>query len=313
MALLRLLILCWILACGSFIARSQSISELNSLLDSTLYSQIHIKEYRHHLSLPDSTQKKVVRVLEGYIPPHIQQRVSILDSSALKGIEYYALRLCASDTLCFRKTKDSLTADYIQHNMELLKEEPFQETFILAVGSWGIKEAIPILRSNLDNPRFPKVATLLALSKLGDNGSKDSVMKLLEVKDTVFTEIMPRGYISEQKHQLIKAGNYLQDKAILSRIVDLLDVEGKAILFDRSDAVPSELLTILELSLCFIERKYIDNNSLYKWEGLTDQFFNEINHNLNNLQALKTILSEENKLRVKSQLKSWIDKYVVFE
>lgn len=309
----RLILLFTIILHALCTAYGQKIFEINRTLDSVPYYNITDIDYTKNLEVSEAVKRRVMDILNGYLPPQIIKEFTQISDQVATDISDKAWHISGTDSTRYIHIRDSLLKKYQDNRLNIYKTQAYPENLILAIGSWGIKEAIPILRSNLDNPRFPKVATLLALSKLGDNGSKDSVMKLLEVKDTVFTEIMPRGYISEQRYQLIKAGNYLQDKAILSRIVDLLDVEGKAILFDRSDAVPSELLTILELSLCFIERKYIDNNSLYKWEGLTDQFFNEINHNLNNLQALKTILSEENKLRVKSQLKSWIDKYVVFE
>lgn len=312
MALLRLLILCWILACGSFIARSQSVSELNSLLDSTLYSQIHIKEYRHHLSLPDSTQQKVVRVLEGYIPPHIQQRVSILDSSALKRIENYALRLCASDTLCFRKTKDSLTADYIQHNMELLKEEPFQETFILAVGSWGIKTAEKILTSKENNSLFPQFATLLALSKLRDNILSDSLKSLLEVVDNPdLSPIDREEYICTLYNRLYLAGIYMKDKTLLMRLVDLLDIKGQVWMLDGLYPAERSVASLLYTS------SLVDNiqnkEGQREWKTLVWDYSREISTSRNNPRKLRKVLSVKNKLHVEVTLKGLIDKYITFD
>lgn len=262
----RLLLLTLLLVYGLCQGRAQTLAELNRLLDSVPYYELTDIDYSKERELPDTTRRKIVHVLNGYMPP----------------------RTCQPT------------------------DRVFPENFILAIGAWSVKEAEPILIANLNDARYPKMATLLALARMGNRSARDSAMRMLALRDTTFIDIVPRGYITNQRYNLFRAGYYLKSKELLFRAVDLLDVRGKAITFDGTEPVPVELLTIIDLSLCFLDEKYVATSTLAEWQRITDTFSADISNHLKKPRVLRKVLSKENKSRVKALLKDWIERYVAF-
>lgn len=293
-------------------AYTQKLSKLERMLDSVPYYNLIDVDYTMDLQVSDTIKRKVVSILNGYLPHQVIQEATGIPEQVAQNIRSKALSIVGEDSIRYIQTIDSLTEIYRNKNLEIHRNRAYSENFILAIGSWGIREAKSILLTNLNNPRFPKIPTLLTLSKLGESKVQDTLMQILKVRDTTFVEIMPRGYISKQKELLLKSGMYLKNKELISMIVDLLNVKGNTVLFDKETPVPSELLTMLELSLCFMERKYIENGAILEWEKITDQFFDAINESRSDPKRLDLILSDTNKVRVKEQMRAWIEKYVTF-
>lgn len=167
-------------------------------------------------------------MLKGYIPEYIVRKVSSLDSATLERIELNALLLCQGDSVYLRQKRDSLISEDIQNKIEAFKEESFHESFILAIGSWNLKDAEEILLENLNNPIYPKLATLLALVKLGNSISRDTLDTMLYVEDKRELDPIEREeYISKLYNDLLLSAVYLKDKNLLMRILDMIDIGGE--------------------------------------------------------------------------------------
>lgn len=282
------------------------------MLDSTLYSQINIKEYGQHFNLPDSIQKKVIRVLKGYIPEYIVRRVSSLDSATLERIELNALLLYQGDSVYLRQKRDSLISEDIQNKIEAFKEEPFHESFILAIGSWNLKDAEEILLENLNNPIYPKLATLLALVKLGNSISRDTLDTMLYVEDKRELDPIEREeYISKLYNDLLLSAVYLKDKNLLMRILDMIDIGGEVWIFDELYPAERSIMSLLYTSSLSFSTHF--DGASGEWDTLVGDYSRQISINKTNPRKLRKILSFENKRRIKGQLKGWIDKYFSFD
>ncbi|MCF6185207.1 MAG: hypothetical protein L3J56_11435 [Bacteroidales bacterium] len=93
-------------------------------------------------------------------------------------------------------------------------------------------------------------------------------------------------------------------------MVDLLDIQGKTYFFDK--LVPIELTITMWLGPIFMTKENLENGTFEELELITDKFFYQIDDNYKSTK-IKTILSSENKTKVKNQIKEWINKNVEFE
>jgi len=297
--------------------QSERIKLINYYLDSVSYDKLTKFDIETPVNLPDSTKVKVVAVLNGYIPPQEVKKVTSISNTVMKIIDKDCRNICGNDSLCFAEAKDSILNKMTDRALDILNSKLFPENFILAVGFWNVKEAEAILLKNINNPRYPKEETLLALAKLGNDSIKEIIMNkytLQYVTNNTELKINDPELIYQQTpdviHNFFKAGMYLKNKQILFNMVDLLDVQGKTYFFE--ELVPIELIITMWLGKCFIKKEYVENRTFEQLELITDSYYQFIDNNYKS-KKIETILSPENKTLVKNQIKEWINKNVEFE
>lgn len=320
MKLKLIIILTKIIFCGIVNAQnvhSKRIKAINYLLDSVSYDKLTKFDIETPINLPDSTKVKVIAVLNGYIPPQEVKIVTSVSNTVMKIIDKDCRSICGNDSLCYIETKDSIINKMTDRSLYILRNKLFTENFILAVGFWDVKDAEAILLKNINNPRYPKEETLLALAKLGNDSIKQIIMNkytLQYIIDNTELKTNDPELIYHQSLDIINdffsAGMYLKNKQILFNMVDLLDIQGKTYFYE--ELVPIELMMTMWLSNRFIKNEYIENGTFEKLELITDSFFNQIDNNYKSAK-IETILSHENKTIVKNKIKDWINKNVEFE
>jgi hypothetical protein len=286
---------------------SQSVRDIDSMLDNTIYYQLNNFNYTKNIELPDSTKDKIIKVLNGYLPIKDVEEVSALSRNSDRFINRMAADICKQDSICFARVKDSITYSIIQEGLASKRTYPFPASFILAIGSWNIQNAMPILLDNINNPLFPKEEVLLALAKLGNDSIRRDIKKQYTlnyvINNTEF-KINSREYIYRNANMervvssFYNAGQYLSDRDILLNMVDLLDVEGKGIFLE--ELVNIELLTTMWLNLCFIE-----NEQWQKWDEIVGGYFDNLSEPLSTNKT-EDVTSKTYKELIKNQLKTWI-------
>ena len=317
--------------------KSQSIDEINSALDNIIYSHLNFYDYKTPIQLPDSTKQKVVNILNGYLPPHVIKKYTLInDDVVIKNIERIAKGICGTDSLCNVLAKDSIIKHRAESQLFSLRQYMFPANFILAIGFWDVQEVEPILLKNINNnKKYPKRATLLALAKLGNDSIRKVVNEMYTVDYVVNNTDFKKGNpdleykndyagaeISHQIQYFYDAGMYLKDKDILLNIIDLLDIQGKkhttVTAYDSQknvylseDVSPIEESMLMWLGLRFMSKENIENGKYYEFESIIDDYLHSIDKN-KKTEKIKEILSKENKEIIKKQLKDWIIENVSF-
>jgi hypothetical protein len=317
--ILLLLIMC-VVICRT---HSQSIDSINYKLDNVIYTHLTDFDYHTSVKLPDSTVKKVINVLNGYLPPDVVDNVKTFNDKTMRNIEKECKELCGNDTLCFISAKDSIINSNIAHQLRNLRTYSFPQNFILAIGNWNIQDAVPILLKNLNNDRYPMRETLLALAKLGNDSIYNIVNKKYTLQfvvnnsvlkdnnpDLIYKQIPIGERIGDQISFFYQAGMYLKNKQIILNIIDLLDVQGKVYAFD--ELIPIEEETLMWLGTRFMTKELLQNGEYDKWESIINDYLYQI-MDFKNTDRIKYILSKEKKEKIKTQLKDWIKENVTFE
>jgi len=318
-------------------AQSQSVDSINYELDNTFYPLLNNIDYKTSIELPDSTKKKVINILNGYLPLQEIRKATFFNDNVIKNIERISKEICGIDSLCNALAKDSIMKCTVESQLYNLRQYIFPANFILAVGSWDVKEAEPILLGNIDNDKkYPKREILLALAKLGN----DSILKIVNemytvdyiVNNTVLKKDNPDlPYksipVEDQMSHLINyfydAGMYLKNKDILLHLIDLLDIQGKIYSTetsydDQKNVYLSEIVSPIEESMLmwlgprFMSKENIENGKYYEFESVIDNFLYLVDK-YKNTKKIKEILSKENKEKIKKKLKDWINENIPFE
>lgn len=233
---------------------SQTIEELNWMLDSAKHNKYAgFYSYSKTNSLPDSLKKKIIAVLNGYLPPNIYKKAYNFSSGQLKHFAEIAKRKCQSDLECVKRTTDSLKERYALDNIEIAKKTKYTDGFILSLANWNIQEAKQILWDNRrNNNTFPKIPTYMALSKFGYSEAVDSLLKIMHVdaKSKEATN-MTTEYIYKKIDELEDITSFLKYKKFYYNILDLFDIEtfgfGYDVVSDDNDIYLSEYNVLGEL------------------------------------------------------------------
>ncbi len=295
-----------------------SIEQINYYLDSVSYDYLYTFDYENPINLPDSTKSKVIAILNGYIPPQKISEVTQISGAVMKKIDAECKLICKVDSSCFIRAKDSIINKMNNDALNMLNSKLFPENFLLAIGAWDVKEAIPILVKNIENPRYPKEETLLALAKLGNDSIKEIIMSKYNleyvINNTEFKLNNPELIYHSNDRELVddffRAGMYLRSRQILLNMVDLLDIQGKVYSLDEYS--PIELSILMWLPFKFMTKENLQNGTFEELDLLTEKFFYSISK-YKNTPKIKEILSTKNKEVVKQEIKEWIIKNVEFD
>ncbi|NDW11239.1 hypothetical protein [Dysgonomonas sp. 520] len=311
------------------ILHSQNIEEINNKLDNVYYLYLTDLDYMENIKLPDSTKNKVVNILNGYLPKEIINKATYLDKSILDNLNKKMWSICNNDSLCFIQKQDSIKNEYINNQIAKFKSYPFPKELILSIGSWNVQEASIILLNNINNPLYPRKETLLALAKLGNDSILENIEQLYTldyiIEHTILKTDSPKFIyrnisVNEQVNNLISdfylVGIYLQDKDILSNMVDFIDITGKEThvinIFGGQSSITEELYPIEQSTLLWLSGCFIANSKWKEWCNIIDNYSEQISNCKNDDELIKKI-SQINKNKIKEQLKYWIEQNVHFE
>ncbi len=311
------------------VAQVVDIERVNAILDSVPYYHLSILSYKTNIKLPDSIQTKVINILNGYLPSQTMKDATSLNDNVIKNINRMTSTICGNDSICFKLVKDSIREQTIKTSLSYLRARSYPPAFVLAIGTWNVKNAIPILSANIKNPRYPKHETLLALAKLGNDSIKGEINTQYTLDYIINNTILQKKSnqfiyrnipISEQMNYLVSSffevGMYLQDKGILLKMVDLLDITGKEVhimnvLSKQKSATTEQFIPIEQSTLMWLGTCFIENQNWDKWAGILERYSLEIDKN-ENRKELKLVLSTSNKKEIKKLLKQWINDNVIF-
>lgn len=281
-----------VIACFFIQTSAQNIAKIDSVLDNVDYDRIVFSDYGIRLrdvKVPQATKDRVLAILNGYLPPQTIAERSSIPRSVLERLGGKAKILCGEDSVCYKFTIDSMTNSLILENIESWKTGKFSEDLILAIGHWNVKEALPILWENKYNRRYPRLETILAMAKLGENRAKRVVWNNIK-----------SGNLSAYE-----AGIYLRNKKMLVYMVDDWDNLGVEIwVNDIKDPRSPDAMNFWYMQGLFdaewdaILRKY--------QQRLPRSKDNNVSHEQNNL-------SPQDKLQLKKELKRWIRRKYKFD
>lgn len=225
--------------CQISYSQIKDVLSISIVMDTTIYYELHYFEVFEEIHIPDSVKNKALNILNGYLPFSVEKRIAEFDNRVIKNIEKSIEDLCKpEDYYCIKQKTDSIRNLIISKERIVLQTgNHFTPNFILALGSWGVEEAIPILKENISNERFPKFETQLTLAKLGDNSSNFTIKNQLSLdyllKTTAFqtdTLVLYDNFDIALLNQLINeiylSSKYLKNKEFLYNLLDLIDLKG---------------------------------------------------------------------------------------
>lgn len=275
----------------SFIIDAQNIEKINYVLDSVEYYNYMLAfNYWDNVILPDSIKSKMIKVLNGYLPPKAIANVNKFSVGELQNMTEYAKKKCKKDMGCVRRTKDSLKSSSVEFNLNYIKNKEFPPEFILALGGWDVYEARQILWENRNNTkRFPKVETYMALARFGYSEALDSVLKWMrfDIYSDDISYLYSERYIKKTITNFAFTAKYLRCKQFFMRIIDLFDLEtyGQDPIWNTEDDsfYPSESIIfeiLLKRRFEGLEEKFPTaydelKDIRYKWESFMPTIYDK--------------------------------------
>lgn len=291
-------------------AQHKEIHQINTELDNEPYYNISIN-YSLDIQVPDSTKNKVLSSLKGIIPLKVIDSIYALSPKLKKvDIERCKVLYTSGDNKCL----DSLKQVYVH---DLTKEERLSKSLILAVGSWGIKNAIPILQRGINSNKYPQLETEMALAKLSVEPYRK---KLKEECSLSYVQTHTRlsfnnsnnVYKGEESYLTINllqrfysVGMYLDEISILINMVDLLDIRGREY-FQSEEYIACQIIVLMEMQSLFKK-----NMNYSQWSNLTNRYFTELA--TSSPQEFEKKISSPYQENMKKELKYWITENVKFK
>jgi hypothetical protein len=328
---------------ASNICAQTSIEEVNSSLDTHPYFSIRLG-YESDIVLPDSTKTKIIKALNRELPQHFADSVFTLSEVVLKNIEEYAWQECKTDTVCFEKTYAERCAVNIEFEKRNYSDRCYNINLILACGNWNVKEAIPYLEKELQDPKckYLQVEIEMALAKLND-----SIKQLLIEKytlpyvmqttqlDTINDEYpyyesfyrvpiptdttsrFPYDFISDNYKTIdilregIMVAKYLKNRETILNLLDLIYIRGR----DDDNIGISYTVSYFISDFDDNFRGFPNYNELkeicYDYASAIWRLDHK-KRNKKEQKELKMLLSTEYRRKIKSQIREWIIENVSF-
>jgi hypothetical protein len=306
------------LLCASNIYAQMTIEEVNRSLETRPYFNLGL-EYESKIVLPDSTKAKIIKALNRELPQHFADSVFTLPEVVLRNIEEYAWQECKKDTACFEKTYAERCAMNIEFEKRNYSNRCYSRSLILACGDWNVKEAVPYLEKELQDPKcdylYPEIE--MALAKLGN----DSIYKRIKESrtfsflishtplDTINNKAMYEDINDIFPYKVSDfLANYLKDRDFIYDMLDLLHFKGQ-VPFVGLDYISIESSLLMSFST-FLFR---ENPNIAGWEKLCDPYLDIYIDAEKDKKLYKQVSSYEYKQKMIEELRKWIDENVNFE
>ena len=323
--------LCFVVICIVNSFAQMSIEEINRRLDTRPYFNLGL-DHRANVVLPDSVKAKMISALRRELPQHFADSVFTLPQNVIESIERFAWSECKNDTVCFEKVFAERYAMRVQDRKDHYHNQCYAISLVLASGSWGIKEAVPYLKKELQNPRCRNrqrhISIEMALAKLCDSVKqvlleRYTLSYLLQVTslDTINDRVrieydaLRTAWTLEEG---IQTAMYLQSKEMLLNILDLIYIRGLSgfCISGSCTYFPAVSLFILDFNRYFFSRRFPNFEKLDKiCEEYRFSIWQLSNRRLNRREQreLDRLLSTEYRTMIKNQIRDWIIENVNFE
>lgn len=294
----------------------KDIKSISNMLDTTLYLNLTNFDTEKYVQLPDSVKQKVVNVLNGYLPPLVEKQLIQFNNKVIDNIVEEAKSICKSNnSSCIEQKKDSICKAMTANKRHVLQNTlNYPENFILAVGSWQVKEAIPILKNNINSNRYPYKETLMALAKMGDDSSLtvlqnqctlDFIIRNTPLQiETNLTTYGDEINMTEIVNTFYRPGIYLRNKQILLNMIDLLDLKGRYYSSFSDTVMPIEEEVLLSFYILFVDINW------FEWEKIIINYLTILDSKT--LEQKEDMLTPSFKNDMKKELRVWIEKNVNF-
>jgi hypothetical protein len=303
------------------LSAQRTLEEINYCLDTHPYFDLRF-EYEYNHILPDSIKEKIINALKRELPKHFTDSIFSIPQVVLDNITKAAWEKCKTDTVCFEKEYKKMYTEDIRQTKNYYYNECYSRSLILACGRWGVKEAIPYLKEELQNKYCEKrhIELEMALAKLNDPIKEILVEKytlshILQTTelDTINDNFYDMsGQIIDFFHEGIRTAIYLRDKNILLNLVDLVYIKGK---YDSNISISYIVSFITKyysdyfhnFSNCNVLRKICIDYSSAIWH------LSERKLDKKEKKELEILLSTEYRTKIRNQIRNWIIENVNFE
>jgi hypothetical protein len=304
---------------------------VNAILDSVAFYDIKL-DYNKQLSLPDSVKAKMLLALGKQLPKKFIYDMKKRFEKDQDLVNYYkklAKKIKQRDTLRdFKTIYDSLVLVRIKKNENyILVNNCIPSSLVLACGSWGVAEALPLLRHYLDDSTtcVSHYFILAAMARLGDNWAFDELLRRSHlnywvekhVVDTVSWNIKYEDLskVLQLLRDINSMSYYLKSKELLLCAPDFLKVKGR-VLLQFSGLEPSYSLAITQLCVelnCFQfkDKKSWDLILGPYWKNISKIGFNETSK-MEKQKIWNEFLSDSYIKKITDELKEWIKVNVEF-
>jgi len=325
-----LISLCFVIVCIVNLPAQMSIEEINRRLDTRPYFNLGL-DHRANVVLPDSVKAKMISALRRELPRHFADSVFTLPNDVVENIENFAWNQCQNDTICFEKIFAERYSVNLQHRKDYYYNQCYAISLILASGSWGVKEAIPYLKKELQNPRCRNnsVEIEMALAKLCDSAKQVLLERytlsfLLQatpldtVNDNIRINYDDFRDVFWTVPEAIQTAMYLQSKEMLLNILDLIYIRGLSESCIGLDCSYFPDVSFFVDEFCSREH-FRDIPNFNEIRKVCDDYRSAIrylsNRRLNRREQreLDRLLSTEYRTMIKNQIKDWVIENVNFK
>jgi hypothetical protein len=304
-----------------------TINEVNHRLETRPYFDIYL-DYKADIILPDSVQIKMVSALKRILPQHFADSVFTMSEAVLKNIEEYAWRQCRKDTACFEKTYAERYEMNIEFNKKNYANRCYSRSFVLACGSWDIKEAIPYLKKELQDKKceYMHVEIEMALAKLNDSIKQAlidryTLANLLESSqlDTIDNNAPIYNLKYTWSHYNgLQTAVYFKSKEMILNILDLIYIKGISMgsIGDDEYYIPA-VSDFLNCFQCFGYFHSVPNRNVL-WD-ICDNYrsvlgsYEDKKPTKKEIKRMEKLLSTAYRTKIKEQIRDWIIENVNFE
>jgi hypothetical protein len=320
----KVLLFAFLMLSNFAFAQISEITKINSLLDTETYYEIRLN-YDITVVLSDSVRQKFLATLRGEVPQHLADSILYIYQQEKDELWDFCKNRCRGDSICAEEMFNNLLQDRYNHKRRRLYDSyQINRTVILAAGSWNIREAIPILENAIGNERYGQRSILMALTKLGNDSIKQSLIErytLSYILQTTELDTINDNHFYGQNNltsrlfdEGMQVAMYLKNKDIILNLLDLIYIRGR----DDVQGFETPLYTVVwfvwNLS-SFHFHNFPNYEILYE---ISDDYIFAIRNlerrrrNRNEDRELERLLSTEHRTKVKNQIQDWIIENVNF-
>ncbi|GAB6013491.1 hypothetical protein [Viscerimonas tarda] len=293
--------------------KDEQIKKINIEFDNKPYWEIKL-DYNQKIDISDSLKIKVLKALNQEIPIQLQYEI-VHKNNFQQSDSIFCIHSGYGCNDKIGQCIDSL----LQKRLEKLSvyKKNISRSLILATGTWGIEEAIPILLKHKGEENYPYPEVEMALAKLGVDSCKKELLEqctleyVLSItqfsttnkdKEYFFMDDNLLFSSGEYMDRFYYIGNYIKDINPLINMIDLLDIEGRLPFQDR------DYLYMDASMLSDLHSLFKDNPRYSEWAGLVNKFIKEAHLDT----SKRRFFMPDQKVVIKKELKQWIISNVDF-
>lgn len=275
-----------VIAQADFVANSETI-RVNALLDSVSFYDLDF-DYNKQITLPDSIKRKMTRTLCRELPKKEVARIKgIFEKDYFVKInKNEALRIKSNDSIrSFDAIYDSILQVQVNRSLQYYKTNNcIPSSLVLACGSWGVSESLPVLRHYLADSTIcaSHYHILAAMAKLGDSLAYDELIirssldywVKKQIVDTVSwnSRFEDLGRVYQQLRDNKGMAYYLKSKELLLCVPDYLKVKGDALVEFSGES----FFSLAIVGICWELKGLYTYNENKEWSDIIETYLSVI-------------------------------------